>query len=235
MDSMLAWLAACVTGAALLLYEVTLALAQRRRPERVARFAHAGLREQWFAAVSEQAGTEILAVQTLRNALMSASMTASTAALALMGTLALAVPALHAKLSGNPAWRSAFEPWLAMELVLLALLFASLASSVMAVRYYNHASFIGGMPIGSVARKRWTPAGAAYVRRAGVLYGWGLRQLLLVAPVTAFMLHPAAGPIAVVIVLGVLWSLDKLDPGHAGLSREPEQGPSQSMSSRKSP
>lgn len=215
MDTTFAWLAACVTGAALLFYEAMLALAQRQRPARAARAAHAGLREQWFAAVSAQPGSEILAVQTLRNALMSASMTASTAALALMGTLTLAVPALHEKLGGTARWNAAFEPWLAMELILLALLFASLVSSVMAVRYFNHAGFIGGMPVGSEARTQWTPAGIAYVRRAGLLYGWGLRQLLLVAPVVAFILHPAAGPVAAAIVLGVLWRLDRLDAGHA--------------------
>jgi hypothetical protein len=74
------------------------------------------------------------------------------------------------------------------------------------------------------------------VRRAGVLYGWGLRQLLLVAPVVAFILHPAAGPVAAVIVLAVLWSLDKLDSGHADPTREPEtEGQMQSRSSRSTP
>lgn len=236
MDAMFVWLAACVTGVALLFYEATLAFAQLRRPEQLAPAAHASLREQWFAAVSEQKGSEILAVQTLRNALMSASMTASTAALALMGTLTLAVPALREKLSGNPRWHATFEPWLVMELILLALLFASLVSSVMAVRYYNHAGFIGGMPVGSDARKQWTPAGIAYVRRAGVLYGWGLRQLLLVAPVVAFILHPGAGPIAAVIVLGVLWRMDKIGSGLADPGPEPEsKRPAQNSPSRNIP
>jgi hypothetical protein len=215
-----AWIAAAATAALLLAYETALAVERWRRPHRVARSAHAGLREDWFVAVSAQPGSEILAVQTLRNALMSGSMTASTAALALMGTLTLAIPSLHDKLAGEaPRW-SAFEPRQAMELVLLALLFASLVSSAMAVRYYNHAGFIGGMPVGSEARKKWTAAGVAYVRRAGVLYSWGLRQLLLVAPVVAFILHPAAGPITAVILVAVLWSLDRPGTGIAdtGLS-----------------
>ncbi len=59
-----------------------------------------------------------------------------------------------------------------MEAV-IALLFVSLVSSVMAARYYNHAGFIGGMPVESEAGRRWAPAGTAYVRKAGVLYGWG--------------------------------------------------------------
>ena len=62
-----------------------------------------------------------------------------------------------------------------MELTLLALLFASLVLSVMAMRYYSHASFVGAMPLDSDARQQWTSAGTLYVRKAGVLYSWGLR------------------------------------------------------------
>ncbi|MEI4872613.1 DUF599 family protein, partial [Klebsiella pneumoniae] len=81
MSFALSWLAALLTLAVLLAYETSLAMAQRRRPERMARTVHANLRQDWFEAVSAQKGSEILAVQTLRNAVMSASMTASTAAL----------------------------------------------------------------------------------------------------------------------------------------------------------
>ena len=84
MIELLAWLATLATFAVLLVYEVVLTVAQRRRPERMARSAHAALREDWFIAVSQHKGSEILAVQTLRNSLMSATMTASTAMLGLL-------------------------------------------------------------------------------------------------------------------------------------------------------
>jgi len=204
-----AWLAAAATVAVLVAYELALALAQRRRPQRLARTAHAVLREQWLAAVSRQPGTEILAVQTLRNSLMSATMAASTAVLALIGTVTLAAPSLHTSLRGGTAGLSDLSARLALELVLLALLFASLVSSAMAVRYYNHAGFIVAMPVGSDARLQWEAAGAAYLRRAGLLYSWGLRYLILVAPILASMLHPAAGPVAAVIVVAMLARFDR--------------------------
>ena len=47
-------------------------------------------------ALSRQPGSEILAIQTLRNSVMSATMTASTAVLGLMGTVSLAAPSLDA-------------------------------------------------------------------------------------------------------------------------------------------
>jgi uncharacterized membrane protein len=208
MTNDMSWLASFATVAILVCYEVALAVAQRRAPERLARTAHASLRQEWFKAVSAHKGSEILTVQTLRNSLMSATMTASTAALALMATATLAAPSLHS--IGDVAGATDLTPRLALELVLLALLFASLVSSAMAVRYYNHAGFIGSMPIDSEARRRWASAGSAYIRRAGVLYGWGLRHLILVAPILAAILHPATGPVAAVLVVTVLFGFDRI-------------------------
>ena len=209
MTSTMTWLAALATVAVLVGYEVALALAQRRSPERLARTAHATLRQEWFAEVSKQKGSEILAVQTLRNSLMSATMTASTAVLGLMATVTLAAPSLHLSFGEAISGAPSLTARLALELVLMGLLFASLVSSAMAVRYYNHAGFIGAMPVGSDARQRWTPAGTAYVRRAGILYSWGLRHLLLVAPILASILFPAAGPVAALIVVAVLCGFDR--------------------------
>src|SRR5690606_21941795 len=126
----------------------------------------------------------------------------------LMGTVTLAAPSLHATFHAEPgAW--SFSPRLVLELVLLALLFASLVSTMMAVRFFNHAGFIGGMPVDSSARSRWNASGVRYVRRAGVLYGVGLRQLVLVVPVVAAILLPWAGPVAAMVVVAVLFSFDR--------------------------
>lgn len=208
MNSNLVWLATLATVVLLFGYEAVVAVAQRRRPDRMARSVHAALREDWFSAVSQHQGSEILAVQTLRNSLMSATMTASTAVLGLMGTVTLAAPSLHLGL-GEAAALPSFTPRLVLELLLLTLLFASLVCSAMAVRYYNHAGFISGMPVESEVRQRWAPAGVAYVRRAGLLYSWGLRHLILVAPILASLLHPFAGPVAAVVVVVVLSGFDR--------------------------
>ena len=209
MHEIWAWLATVATVVVLLAYEVVLTVAQRRRPEQMSRSAHATLREDWFIAVSQQEGSEILAVQTLRHSLMSATMTASTATLGLIGTVTLAAPSLHASF-GPMAMLPRVTPQLVLELLLLSLLFASLVCSAMAVRFYNHAGFISGMPVESVARRRWAGAGAVYVRRAGVLYSWGLRHLILVAPILACLLHPLAGPVAALAVVAVLVGFDRV-------------------------
>ena len=206
------WWVALLTAAIPTLYELHLWWTQRARPGQVARTAHAQLREAWFHAVSAVPGTEILAVQTLRNSLMSATMIASTAAIGLMGAATLVAPSLQAVLAEQAFFPHATAR-LAMELLLMAVLFASLVFSVMAVRYYNHAGFIVAMPIGSPQRQQWSPACVAYLRRAGLLYGWGLRHLILVAPMLGFIVHPLAGPVAAVLVVLALWGFDRLVPG----------------------
>jgi hypothetical protein len=205
----LSWLAAALTVGILLAYEVSSHLAQRAQPQRMARSAHAQLREDWFRAVSAQPGSEILAVQTLRNSVMSATMSASTAVLGLIGTATLAAPGLRASIEVAHDGLPPMSPRLALELVLLALLLASMVSSVMAVRYFTHASYIGAMPVGCVSRAQWAPAGLAYVRRAGLLYSWGLRHLVLIAPLLASILHPLAGPVVALVMVATLARLDR--------------------------
>jgi len=204
------WLAVLTTVMALVAYEVSLALAQRRDPLGLARTAHATMREAWFIAVSHQPGSEILAVQTLRNSMMSATMIASTAALALMGTAALTVPSLHAGLHDASTGLLTIEPRAVLDLMLMTMLFASLLSSAMAVRYYNHAGYIGAMPVGSEARTRWLAVGIRYVREAGFLYSWGLRHLILVAPIIAAIAYPLAGPVMAVALIAVLRRFDRV-------------------------
>ncbi|RRS05846.1 DUF599 domain-containing protein [Aquabacterium soli] len=200
------WLAAGATLVIVLLYEALQWLPGRNMPDTLSRAAHARLRAAWLNALAEQPGSEILAVQTLRNSLMSSTLTASTAAIGLMGTVTLIGAPL---LNHEPSEPFAFTPRLMLELALMATLFAALACSTMAVRYYNHASFIGALPVGSNERAQWQATGVTYLRRAGVLYSWGLRGLLMVAPLVAGVAHPLAGPIAALALVAVLVGFDR--------------------------
>ena len=209
MTAVMTWLAAGITIAMLVTYELSLLWVQRRNPLTLARSAHANLREEWFTALSQQKGSEILAVQTLRNSLMSATMTASTAALGLIGSATLLAPSLNSSFGTIDNMTRHFTARLVMELVLMAVLFASLVCSAMAVRYYNHAGFILSMPVASDERSRWGPTAVAYLRRAGLLYSWGLRHLLMVAPLLVFIVYPLAGPVAALLVMAALYGFDR--------------------------
>ena len=185
-------------------YELRLWLIERRAAHSNARVAHAALREEWVRALSGQSGSEIVAVQTLRNSLMSATISASTAALALMGTLTLS--ASHGlALFGI----TTLSISLVLELTLLATLFASYVCSATAMRYFNHAGFIMSLPVASPQRQARLPTAIDYVRRAGLLYGWGLRSFFLVAPIIAGLIHPFAMPVASLALVLVLRVLDR--------------------------
>jgi uncharacterized membrane protein len=200
------WLEEGATIGIVLLYELWLLAAQRKGRDGLAPAAHANLREEWFTAVSAQKGSEILAVQTLRNSLMSATLIASTAVLGLMGTLSLTVSALRTSAEAETV---AFTPRLAMQIGVLGLLLASLIASVMAVRYFNHAGYVVGLPVDSDIRRRWSAVGSLYTRKAGLLYSWALRQLVLVMPLVAAILHPMAGLVTAVAAVGALIGFDR--------------------------
>jgi uncharacterized membrane protein len=206
------WLMLAITLCLLLGYLLYMTLSPRHGKQQMAWRAHAKLRDDWFEALSHHSGSEILAVQTLRNALMSATMTASTAALGLVGSVTLAAPSLQPLMA--PSLGDAvgaldhLNPRLVLELTLMLLLMASLVASAVAIRFYNHASIIMALPVGSPARDRWTASGKSHLRRAGMLYSWGLRYMVLVSPVLAAIVEPLAGPLAALVVVGILLNFD---------------------------
>ncbi len=210
--SLLVWVMIVATVMITLGYEALQYWRHRDQPDHLARSAHAGLRQAWFEAMSAQHGSEIIAVQTLRNSLMSSTLTASTAALGLMGTVTLAASSLAGPLIRHADGEMAASPRLVLELLLMTTLFTSLACSTTAVRYFNHASFIVSMPIDSRERRRWGDTGIHYLRQGGILYGWGFRALLMVAPLVASILNPIAGPFAAMGLVVVLWHLDQVNP-----------------------
>ena len=215
MNALSPWLAILISTLLLVSYEVGLAWAGRRHPETRARSAHVLLRTEWVIALTALPGFEIVAVQTLRNSLMSATITGSTAALALMGTVSLTA-------SSNASFLGTHQmsPRLVLELMLLATLFASFVSSAMAMRYYNHAGFVMSLPAKSEQRERRTPMAIDYVRRAGLLYSWGLRFFLFVAPVVVGLVNEFAMPFAAACLVVVLRFFDR-GPGFDQVEAEP--------------
>lgn len=213
MNSSWSWLALAGSVALIFGYELRTWVVERRHPQSTARAAHAALREEWVRALSSQRGSEIVAVQTLRNSLMSATISASTAALALMGTLSLSAGSapMGLALFGS----TQISHGLVLELLLLATLFASYVCSATAMRYFNHAGFVLSLPVASPERDARLGTAIDYVRRAGSLYGWGLRTFFLVAPIIAGLIHPLAMPVASLFLVLAVGALDRRPPGSA--------------------
>ena len=207
MNSTGSW-AALVTSVLLIGgYELLQWMTEQRDPQTTARAAHAALREEWVRALSGQGGSEIVAVQTLRTSLMSATISASTAALALVGTLSLTVSSASQGL--GLFGLTSLSPGLVIELMLLGTLFASYVCSATAMRYFSHAGFVMSLPVASPQREARLATAIDYVRRAGSLYGWGLRAFFLVAPLIAGLIHAFAMPLASLALVLVLRALDR--------------------------
>ena len=206
-DSGLSWWALGIAVAIIAGYELWVWRRLRADPLRIARSAHSRMRAAWLAALSQQPGSEILAVQTLRNSLMSATIIGSTAALALMGSIPLAAAGLP--LDGSQAV-PVLTARLVLRLLLWGTLFASLVCSAMAMRSYNHAGYAASMPVGSPERTHYLGLAAAHLGRAGLLYSWSLRCLLFVAPVVAGLVNPIAAPFASLVLVAALISFDRV-------------------------
>jgi len=206
MEPWVTWLALGLGAAILGTYELRLWRTSRRDPSATARSAHGMLRAEWVRALSRTPGTELLAVQTLRNSLMSATITASTAALTSMGAVSLL--ASKVDLTTIRLDRQLLTSSSVLEVSLLGMLFAAFVCSAMAARYYHHTGFILSLPVGSSERTRNEPVAVAYVQRAGVLYSWSLRCFFFLAPVVVGLLSPLMMPPAALVLVALLRVFD---------------------------
>ena len=201
------WAALLLSLTMIGLYEAWTLRRERSHPEQTARSAHARIRAVWAEELANKPGFEIVAVQTLRNSLMSATIAASTAALALMGSISLTSSAVARGAIGLDPMQLA--PRQATELLLMLTLFASYVSSAMAMRFFNHAGFIMALPVGSDARQRFNPMAVVYVQRGGLHYSWGLRFFFMVAPLVVGIVNVPLMPVMVLALLVVLRYFDR--------------------------
>jgi hypothetical protein len=202
------WACLAASVAIVAAYELVAAWKRRRQPMRFARTAHAAMRANWARAVRARPGNEVLVVQTLRNSVMAASISASTAVLAFV--------ALVAQLAPRPPDRGAslegvFDFHTALLTLLMALVFAAFMLSAMAVRFFNHAGYMLATPP-SPSDGDLTEIGARYVARAGHLYSMSLRSLLVAAPFVVGFASPAIMVLAAIALVAVLVWYDRPPP-----------------------
>jgi uncharacterized membrane protein len=169
-------------------------------------------RARWVEAMMSARGQEVLAIQTLRNSVMTASFMASTAVLLMIATLTLIVSqdpgasVLHAlNVSGATDDRA-----VAVKLVLLIFdFFAAFFCFSMAVRYFNHVGYmITVQP--DAANDRMPPARVAlYLNRAGNFYAFGTRTFFYCVPLVFWMFGPSFLVAATVVLLIALYPFDR--------------------------
>jgi hypothetical protein len=211
MNSITTWGSLALSLLLIVVYEIRSHWVSRRDPTRQARFINSHMRMAWARAMSVQPGFEIVAVQALRNTLMSATVVASTAALTLMASLTLGGASLAAGLAQPPGEGIGLLHVL-LGAAAVGLLFASFVCSAMSMRFFGNATLVVSMPVASPERKRLNPLATHYVQRAGQLYSWSLRLFLMVVPAVAGIVHPLSLLPATVALLVALRFFDQPTP-----------------------
>jgi len=201
--------------ALLLIYHWRLSWMYRKYPERTSRGRADRLRRAWVEAVRER-NADILAIQTLRNWVMTASVFASTTIVIGLGLVAASFQGLNMSnlseaLSFVPASGDIARPKL---LMLAIVFFSAFLRFVTSLRFYNHAGFLINLPaihFSGLAEDEI----AVTLNRAAGQYNRGSRMFLLTIPLVFWLVGPDWFLVGVVITLFALYRFDYL-PKSAG-------------------
>ncbi len=197
-------------------YHRYLFLLERKRPTAVLKRVASDSRTAWVESIMSTEGSSILAVQTIRNSTMSASLLASTAVLLMIGVLNLSGQST----SLSSTWHALnfvgaanTQLWLLKLLCILFLLFFAFFCFTNALRLFNHVGYMISARKGQT-HYFLTPAQIALeLNRAGHYYSLGFRAFYYVIPLVFWLFNPVFMVIAVmVLVFGLLPRID-LTPG----------------------
>lgn len=200
------------------LYYLWLRLKVRQDPTYTIHGVNQLARTLWVANVMRNPAKDVMAVQTLRNFIMGASLMASTATLLIIGTLTLSGQADTISRSWhalNVGGAHAAELWIVKVLFLLVDFIVAFFAFVMAVRLVNHVVFMINIS-GADAHHNLTPnAVARRLNRAGNLFAVGMRAFFFAVPLVFWLFGPA---FLLVATVGLVFTLRRVDQS------EPAQG-----------
>ena len=193
----------------LVLYHLLLAYWIRTSPAVTIIGQSRNLRRRWVESIVAER-RDILAVQTLRNWTMAASLLASTAVLLIcgIGSFLLTAERLPILADRLNYFGSAGEHMLVVKLmVLLFTLIFAFVNFTLAIRYFNHASFDINAPAQDI-----DVVGLAtrLLDRATFHYTLGMRGFYLFVPAALWLFGPTWLLLGTLGLLLGLWRLDRL-------------------------
>lgn len=184
----------------------------KRRTHRVASSSvhavNAMIRERWVMMIMNSGKLEILAIQTLRNSVMTASFMATTAILLIIGVLNLSEKIGQWSQNLQPLlWfcQTSSELW-PIKLGLLLLSFAlAFYYFAMAIRFFNHVGYMINLPADDVLCKQT----CAYLNKAGSYYTFGIRTFFFSLPLILWFFGACFLVLATLSLIAGLNVLDK--------------------------
>ena len=172
-------------------------------------------RTVWAENVMRNPGKDIMAVQTLRNFVMAASLMASTSTFLMVGTLTLSGQAETISRNWhvlNVVGSHAAELWIVKVMCLLVDFIVAFFAFAMAMRLINHVVFMLNIPERE-GHHVLAPANVARrLNRAGNLFAIGMRAFYFAVPLVFWLFGPAFLVMATVGLVIALYFLDRSEP-----------------------
>ncbi len=204
-----------VSAASVCLYYCYLNFKVRSDPTYSVHGVHQLARRLWVENIMRNPSKDVMAVQTLRNFIMGASLMASTAALLIIGTLTLSGQAQSISMS----WHGLDLPgahgpvlWNLKVMLLLVDFIVGFFAFAMAVRLANHVVFMVNVPEHDAHHMLSPRAVARRLHRAGHMFSIGMRAFFIAIPLVFWLFGPyflLASSIGLVIAL---YQLDRSEP-----------------------
>jgi uncharacterized membrane protein len=195
-------------------YQWRLVRRTRRSPTRTVQGTNALARTAWVEQAMKK-NWDVVAVQTLRNATMAATLMASTAIILILGILNMLAnadkigPTLHIL---NLTGTHESSIWIFKLMLILVDFFIAFFAFSLAVRGYNHAGFLVNVPVDKEGKSHGvTPVTVGLqLNRAAAYYGIGMRTYYFSVPLLLWIFGAIWMVIATFCVLLVLKHLDHL-------------------------
>jgi uncharacterized membrane protein len=169
----------------------------------------------WVEHVMRNPAKDVMAVQTLRNFIMGASLMASTATLLIIGTLTLSGQAENIARTWhvlNVGGAHAAELWIIKVICLLVDFIVAFFAFVMAVRLVNHVVFMINIPESDAHHNLAPEAVARRLNRAGNLFAVGMRAFFFAIPLVFWLFGPVFLVIATAGLVLTLLRIDRSEP-----------------------
>jgi uncharacterized membrane protein len=193
-------------------YYVFLRAKVKRNPTYTIHGVNEIARRLWVANVIANPAKDVMAVQTLRNFIMGASLMASTATFLIVGTLTLSGQAENISRSWhvlNAVGTHAAELWIIKVMCLLLDFIVAFFAFAMAVRLINHVVFMLNITERHDHHALSAAGVARRLNRAGNLFAIGMRAFFFAVPLVFWLFGPAFLVVATIGLVIALYHLDR--------------------------
>ncbi len=193
-------------------YYFFLRIKTRNNPTYTIHGVNALARTLWVENVMCNPGKDVMAVQTMRNFVMGASLMASTASLLIVGTLTLSGQAENIAQSWHVLSISgshATALWIFKVMLMLVDFIVAFFAFAMSVRLANHVVFMLNIPEHDANPNLSPKAVARRLHRAGNMFAIGMRAFYFAIPLVFWLFGPYFLLLSSVGLVIALYNLDR--------------------------